>query len=300
MKIKLLLLLTLFPFFGLSAQDIKLSFTDSLAGKPGDTFLFEVNSNDLKGIGIKNITMRIQYDEHLLKIESDGITKGSAISSNSYFSSDLIYGNMIVEIVGNDPFQNSGTLFTIEGQFTELNLDSLVLDSVSYSTQTYIILDDSSYVSINDTLIQSINDSSIAGFYTPQGMIVSDVYFGPGKYSYSPTLPFNVPVLISKFYQTSTSVESDFDIPAEHILKQNYPNPFNPSTQIEFALTKPSYTKLEVYDMSGKKVSTLLDKQLGFGFYLINFDASSLPSGMYFYKLTTDYFTQTKVMILLK
>ena len=47
-------------------------------------------------------------------------------------------------------------------------------------------------------------------------------------------------------------------------------------------------------------VSTLLDKQLGFGSYLINFDASSLPSGMYFYKLTTDYFTQTKSMMLIK
>lgn len=300
MKIKLLLLLTLFPFFGLSAQDIKLSFTDSLAGKPGDTFLFEVSSNDLKGIGIKNITMRIQYDEHLLKIESDGITKGSAISSNTHFSSDLVYGNILVEIVGNDPFQNSGTLFTIEGQLTELSLDSLMGDSVSYSTPTYIILSDSSYITLSDTSTYLPSDSSIAGFYNPQGMIVSDVYFGPGKYSYSPSLPLYIPTLVSKFYQTPTSVESGIDVPTEHILKQNYPNPFNPSTQVEFALTKSSYTKLEVYDMSGKKVSTLLDRNLGLGYYLINFNASSLPSGMYFYKLTTDYFTQTKSMMLIK
>jgi hypothetical protein len=300
MKIKLLLLLTLFPFFGLSAQDIKLNFTDSLAGRPGDTFLFEVRSNDLRGIGLKNITMRIQYDERLLKIKTDGITKGSSLSSNSYFSSDLIYGNILVEMVGNELFNSGGTLFTVEGQFTELSLDSLMGDSVSYSTPTYIILSDSSYITLNDTSTYLPSDSSIAGFYNPYGMIVSDVYFGPGKFSYSPTLPLHIPTLISKFYQTPTYGELELSIPKEDILKQNFPNPFNPMTQIQFALTNPSFTRLEVYDMSGKKVSTLLDKYIGSGSYIVDFYASDLPSGMYFYRLKTSYFSKTKVMTLLK
>lgn len=83
-------------------------------------------------------------------------------------------------------------------------------------------------------------------------------------------------------------------------LKQNYPNPFNPITNISITLSKTSYAKLIVYDIQGKAIETLVDKELKAGAYNIHWNASPHPSGVYFYKLITSDFTQTKKMVLVK
>ncbi len=91
-----------------------------------------------------------------------------------------------------------------------------------------------------------------------------------------------------------------FDMPAEFALNQNYPNPFNPTTMISFKLAKDSYTTLKVYDFLGREVSTLLNEFKSAGSYNISFDASSLPSGTYYYTLSSEGFTKTNKMILLR
>jgi len=90
------------------------------------------------------------------------------------------------------------------------------------------------------------------------------------------------------------------NIPRDYNLYYNYPNPFNPTTKIRFDLPNNSRTKLIVYDISGKEVSKPLDAQLNAGTYEINFDAGKLSSGVYFYRLETEKFTDVKRMILLK
>jgi murein DD-endopeptidase MepM/ murein hydrolase activator NlpD len=82
-------------------------------------------------------------------------------------------------------------------------------------------------------------------------------------------------------------------------LKQNYPNPFNPTTKITFYLSEAASVKLSVYNILGEEVSYIIDKFMNSGTHIINFDASSLSAGMYFYQLKTGYFTQTRKMILL-
>ena len=89
-------------------------------------------------------------------------------------------------------------------------------------------------------------------------------------------------------------------IPDQYCLYQNYPNPFNPVTHIEFSLPRRSHVKLSVYDILGRKVASLIDKSLEAGFYMIDWNAESLASGIYFYRLITDQFTQTKKMSLIK
>ena len=89
-------------------------------------------------------------------------------------------------------------------------------------------------------------------------------------------------------------------IPDKFSLRQNYPNPFNPSTTIEFAVPKQSMVKLSVYNLLGEKVSVLVNKELQAGHYKSVFDASSLPSGVYFYRIDAGSFTQTKKLMLLK
>jgi len=89
-------------------------------------------------------------------------------------------------------------------------------------------------------------------------------------------------------------------IPSGYSLDQNYPNPFNPVTNIQFALPNAGYVKLAVYDMNGKEVAVLVNGQLAAGTYKADYNASSLSSGVYFYKLTAKDFTATKKMILIK
>jgi len=90
------------------------------------------------------------------------------------------------------------------------------------------------------------------------------------------------------------------EIPSDYSLKQNYPNPFNPTTNIEFDLKNTSSVKLVIYDVTGKIVETLVNEKLEAGTYQVTFDASNLNSGIYFYKLTTDKFTQVKKMVFIK
>ena len=83
-------------------------------------------------------------------------------------------------------------------------------------------------------------------------------------------------------------------------LKQNYPNPFNPNTIIKFQIANLSNTKLVVYDALGKEVATLVNELLKPSSYEVNWDASNYPSGVYFYKLQTETFSQTRKLVLLK
>jgi hypothetical protein len=89
-------------------------------------------------------------------------------------------------------------------------------------------------------------------------------------------------------------------IPSSFSLSQNYPNPFNPITSIRFDLPKISHTKLIVYNILGKEVTTLVNEKLNAGSYQVSWDGRNYPSGVYFYKLITDEFVGTKKMVLLK
>lgn len=90
------------------------------------------------------------------------------------------------------------------------------------------------------------------------------------------------------------------EAPLSYHLQQNYPNPFNPVTRIRFSILKQSSVKLTVYDILGKEIDVLADAFLQSGTYETEFDASSLPSGVYFYSLSTTDFTETKKMVLIK
>lgn len=92
-------------------------------------------------------------------------------------------------------------------------------------------------------------------------------------------------------------------IPEKFSLSQNYPNPFNPSTKIKFAIPHTSsvaQTFLYVFDILGREVATLVNQQLAPGTYQTEWNASNHPSGLYFYKLTSGDYSETKKMILLK
>jgi len=83
-------------------------------------------------------------------------------------------------------------------------------------------------------------------------------------------------------------------------LAQNYPNPFNPSTKISYALQSPELVTLRVFDVLGREVAMLVNQHQSAGNHTVSFNASSLASGMYFYKLEAGSFQSIKKMMLLK
>jgi len=89
-------------------------------------------------------------------------------------------------------------------------------------------------------------------------------------------------------------------VPMKYGLNQNYPNPFNPTTEISFSIPVAGNTNLEIYNVLGQKIATLVSKELNAGSYKYQFDASNLSSGIYFYKLVSNSYNNIKKMLLIK
>jgi hypothetical protein len=109
-----------------------------------------------------------------------------------------------------------------------------------------------------------------------------------------------IEVPITASIEMATSSEILSDVPQKPTLSQNYPNPFNPTTNIEFTLNQASNVTLEVFNITGQKVATLVQDRMPAGSHQQRFDASGLASGIYMYRLQTGQYTMTRQMILIK
>ena len=95
-------------------------------------------------------------------------------------------------------------------------------------------------------------------------------------------------------------ISNNSEVASEYKLNQNYPNPFNPVTNIKFSIPQASFVKLTVYDLTGKEVAKLVNKNMTAGSYTVDFNASNLSSGVYFYRIDTEGFSDVKKMMLIK
>lgn len=146
--------------------------------------------------------------------------------------------------------------------------------------------------SLSETLVSA--DNGVAKvFYSPSttdGNVFSITVDANGLTSAS----------LNDIMVTDTEDEAIFSVPDRFELKQNYPNPFNPSTTISYTVPENGLVQLEVYDINGRKVATLINQVQSVGQYQVSFDASSLASGVYLYTLKSGSFIQTNRMVLLK
>ncbi|MBX7042892.1 MAG: T9SS type A sorting domain-containing protein [Ignavibacteria bacterium] len=124
-----------------------------------------------------------------------------------------------------------------------------------------------------------------------------DIALNIGKYNYRlKQVDFN-----GNYEYFGLQNEVEIGVPQKFELSQNFPNPFNPSTKITFAIPADARVTLEIYDMSGRLVSRLLNNELKTAnYYTVDFNASNLSSGMYFYSLRSGSFSDTKKMLLVK
>jgi hypothetical protein len=102
--------------------------------------------------------------------------------------------------------------------------------------------------------------------------------------------------------RTITAIDDPFNIqiPNKYILMQNYPNPFNPITHIRFGLPKTSLVRIELYNILGQRVVTLLDERRPAGYHIVDLNGSNLSSGIYLYRIQSEGFMQMKKMVLTK
>ncbi len=147
------------------------------------------------------------------------------------------------------------------------------------------------------------NDSTIWGgsqwlYYFTGKMI------GPGKHavvawvSYLPSGWVSDSLWIEVAGQTS--VKDRIQLFTNYDLRSNYPNPFNPSTTISFTLPKSAFVTLTIYNVLGQLISTLVNERRSPGTYNVQFDASTIPSGVYYYRLSAGEYVQTRKMLVLR
>ena len=106
--------------------------------------------------------------------------------------------------------------------------------------------------------------------------------------------------ILKDIQKVPSGVTRDPFIPQEMSLQQNYPNPFNPATTIRYELSKTTWVTLTIFDILGRNVITLVDKEQPAGYYSPQWDAANVPSGIYFYRLRAGTFSQTKKMAIIK
>ncbi|NLH61590.1 MAG: T9SS type A sorting domain-containing protein [Ignavibacteriales bacterium] len=104
---------------------------------------------------------------------------------------------------------------------------------------------------------------------------------------------------VAKLVPTGTNVNDDY-IPGEYALSQNYPNPFNPVTVINFQTGVSSHVTLKLFDVLGNEVATIVNGEKSSGRYEVQFDATGLSSGVYFYRLQAGKYIETKKMMVVK
>ncbi|MHB8336645.1 MAG: choice-of-anchor A family protein [Ignavibacteriaceae bacterium] len=106
--------------------------------------------------------------------------------------------------------------------------------------------------------------------------------------------------LVASHQTGLTNVENKQLVPKQFNLEQNYPNPFNPSTVISFTVAKSEAVNISIFNIIGQKIATLINKEYTPGSYSVQFNAGNLPSGIYFYRLSTNDYVSIKKMILMK
>ena len=168
----------------------------------------------------------------------------------------------------------------------------------------YFINNDTGWVTATGTIFRTNNGGmnwTMQSIPTPD--VTGDIYFTNTLTGWAIA---NGTTILRTGTGGVTSIEPlSTEIPTEFSLHQNYPNPFNPTTKIKFDIPQTvrgekSKVKLSVYDMSGKEIAELVNKELQPGSYEYNFDGSGLPSGVYFYKLQSGSFIKTKRMVMVK
>jgi len=241
--------------------------------------------------------------------DNHGVNWVSRNSGRYDYLNDVVFANdEVAFICGNNgtilQTNNHGNAWSVKNSPTSEHLRSIDLKLTASPYPDDIILTvcgDNGKIYTTKNRIASWVPATISGetrhFYgvclrsSTLGTVVGEVGTGAGN--------------VGAMYNTNGNgavgvVQTGTNVPKKFALNQNFPNPFNPTTKISFALAKAGPVMLTVFDMSGKEVATLVNTALTAGNFEYTFDGSKLSSGVYFYRIITNDFVESKKMTLLK
>ncbi|MBS4027942.1 MAG: choice-of-anchor D domain-containing protein, partial [Ignavibacteriales bacterium] len=205
------------------------------------------------------------------------------------------FGELKYDDGTNNPLVNGKTIAHISRMADTMMSGYYVFDSTANARVHKFA--DTSVFKILDSAVYKINNSF-------EG-VIDTISFSSGLRLKGTRSISEVPYLIPSGLKPTiiTPLENNWVLPSSPVLEQNYPNPFNPRTTIQFYLLEPSVITLKVYNILGQEVATLFDnEEVLDGYTDVEFDASSLSSGVYFYRLTLNdgSFTKMKKLMLIK
>jgi len=297
-----------------------------------------IAGNNQNGILIFGIDDTISTEGHLIQDNKIGINDNSVIYPNLNgilirgnttsisIGADISNNNLLNRIIGN---QQGGIVVIPDLGFSPKQT-WFRKNIINQNIVTNLLVDPSANLGIQPPTNLSINGVTLAGIHQFANVVI-DIYEanrfeGPpsayqwlgstttnasGVFAFDITDPLVEAVSVTAstssmgtssfaYFGIVTGIEDENEIPKEFSLAQNYPNPFNPSTKISWQLPVSSHVSLTIYDVLGYEVKTLVDEYKPAGNYEVEFNASSLASGIYFYKIQAGSFVETKKMILLR
>ena len=185
---------------------------------------------------------------------------------------------------------NSNNLYINSGGIRRVNLDDLEIVPDTLIPGNFYSFN---YDAVNSLFFtadaKSFTNAGEVRYYSEDGALVNSFAAGiiPGDIHFS--------------YEISTSIGEEPSATVDNFeLHQNYPNPFNPSTTINFSLAEAGVTQLSVFNSTGQKIAELVNEKLSAGNHSVSFEAASISSGVYFYRLQTSQGVITKKMMLIK
>lgn len=217
----------------------------------------------------------IRYDS-----SRSNLLKYSAVQSCSNYSNELIIDSLGMSVNNSiNCFFESVSLRKCTGTGSQMffsqmrNTKTFLHDGLIYSNVTYA-------EGIGITSYCSGEPPPCESYTTLTGCVLNGVVYGD--------------TLLTGVEQISTN------IPDKFYLAQNYPNPFNPETVISFAVPKSSFVSLKIYNILGNETAVLVNEEMQTGYYNYKWNGQNFPSGIYYYKLEADKFSETRKMILVK
>ena len=278
---------------GLVTFDLKIDQKITTITLPGMIELNDVTADTSGYLYITDIgagkIFRVRINDHFYTTLVSGITKPNGIifdaQNNRVLFCQFVPNAPITKIDLND----SSVTTVLSTSFA--NFDGLAIDGDGYiyvscwGTNSVYRYDNA--FSLPAELVSNGHSGPADIFYNQQDNVLAIPNY------YSSVVDF-VPI-------TPADIDTVYDrMPIAIALSQNYPNPFNPITTINFHITERLFTSLYVFNQLGEKISTLIEKELESGNYEVNFDASNLPSGVYFYRISSGSFIDAKKMLFIK
>jgi len=250
-------------------------------------------------------TYEFQYDTTAFRIYREAMPgyKIVGINSNAIIPSLGTIHCIVKEVGVKDPvFISHAKMDSVVVTADPIEIKA-VLKTKSGIAESFVYWTSDTTAGFNSTIMNFITGDTSSAFIPAQVNGTEIFYYVSATSNSGRTVnkPIVAPEGFYKFIvENSVTTITENNSVGEFILFQNYPNPFNPTTKIEFRVANSGFVNLKVYDVLGNEIITLVDEYKSAGIHEIEFNASGLPSGVYFYKLLAGSFIQSRKMILIR